>query len=137
MRYSGSTCKGLMIIVIFGILNAYAEEKEFIVSVNQEGIQRVEVVAGEYYFDPDHIVVKENIPVEIVIKKTGAVPHSFVLSVPEAGIEVNESLSDEPKTITFTASKAGTYPFYCYKRFLFFKSHRARGMEGVLEVRKE
>jgi hypothetical protein len=28
----------------------------------------------------------------------------------------------------------GEYPFYCSKKLLFFKSHREKGMEGMLEV---
>jgi hypothetical protein len=29
----------------------------------------------------------------------------------------------------------GTFPFYCDKKLLFFKSHHERGQEGHLEVR--
>jgi plastocyanin domain-containing protein len=56
-----------------------------------------------------------------------------VIHEPDAGIDINESMGKEPK-VTFTPKKVGKYPFYCDKRFLFFKSHRERGMEGVLEV---
>jgi len=36
--------------------------------------------------------------------------------------------------ITITPTAAATYPIYCKNRLLFFKSHRERGMEGILEV---
>lgn len=81
--------------------------------------------------------MKVNIPVEIRIKKEPSLtPHLFVLSAPETGIDVKESLSSEPKTISFTPVKAGEFPFYCDQKLLFLKSHRERGMEGVLEVRE-
>ena len=116
---------------------APAGKKQVTASVGQDGIQRVEVLAGEYFFDPDHIVVKVNVPVEIRIRKEPTiVPHNFVIKAPEAGMEILESLSSEPKTITFKPTKIGIYTFYCDKKLLFFKSHRARGMEGVLEVRE-
>jgi plastocyanin len=45
-----------------------------------------------------------------------------------------EDLAAEPKAVTFTPTAVGKYPFYCRNKLLFFKSHREKGMEGVLEV---
>jgi len=53
---------------------------------------------------------------------------------PEAGITVDEDLPTEVRKITITPSAAGAYPIYCKNRLLFFKGHRERGMEGILEV---
>jgi hypothetical protein len=73
--------------------------------------------------------------VELIVKKEpGITPHDIVINAPEAGINFKEDLTTEPKIIRFTPLKTGKYPMYCSKRFLFFKSHRERGMEGVLEV---
>jgi plastocyanin len=36
--------------------------------------------------------------------------------------------------IKFTPKKAGSYPFYCSKKLLFFESHKDKGMKGTLEV---
>jgi plastocyanin len=75
-----------------------------------------------------------NVPVEITIKKeSGFAPHDIVLHAPEAGIDFKVELSTEQKVIKFTPTKVGKYPFYCDHRFLFW-SHRAKGMEGILEV---
>ena len=93
------------------------------------------MTSGEYYFDPDHIIVKVNIPVELKVKREpGIVPYNIVMSEPEAGIVFKEDVSTEPKVITFTPKKTGKFPFYCDKKLLFFKSHRERGKEGILEV---
>jgi len=70
----------------------------------------------------------------VVKKESGIGPHNIVAKSPEAGIDFNEGMSSEPKSITFTPTKAGTYPFYCDKKLLFFESHREKGMEGVIEV---
>ena len=81
--------------------------------------------------------MKVNIPIEIRIKKEPSLtPHRFILSAPEAGINIKESLSSEPKTVSFTPAKTGEFHFYCDQKLLFLKSHRERGMEGVLEVRE-
>ncbi len=135
MKYFKCLFAILILLLIFsaGVVNG--ENKQFIASIDQDGVQRVEVLAGEYFFDPNYIVVKVNVPVEIKIKKEPTiVPHSFITKAPEAGMDIYESLSSEPKIIRFTPTKVGKYPFYCDKKFLFSKSHREKGMEGVIEV---
>jgi plastocyanin domain-containing protein len=125
-----------LVLLLTGVAAAEDKkpEKRFVAEV-KDGLQRVEMMGGEYYFDPNVVVVKVNIPVELRIKKeSGVTPHNIVLKAPEAGIDIDESLSNEPKVITFTPTKTGKYSFECTKRFLFFKSHTERGMHGVLEV---
>lgn len=34
-----------------------------------EGVQRIDILAGSYFFKPDHIMVKVNIPVELSVRK--------------------------------------------------------------------
>jgi plastocyanin len=53
---------------------------------------------------------------------------------PDAGMEFDLSLREEPQTVRFTPTKTGVYPFYCGKKLLFFESHREKGMEGAIEV---
>ena len=130
----------IFLIVLTGTLAVGAAwgaqtPETFKATLDSNGIQKVEVLAGSYFFKPSYIIVKLNVPVELTIRKeAGATPHDIVISAPEAGINVQESLGTEPKVIKFTPTKVGKYPFYCDKRFLFFKSHRERGMEGTLEV---
>ncbi|MBI5206094.1 MAG: quinol oxidase [Nitrospirae bacterium] len=111
------------------------EKKVFKAAIDKDGIQRAEITGGEYFFEPYHIIVKINVPVELTVrKKPGIVPHDIIVNDPEAGINFKEDLSKEPKVIKFTPKKTGKYPVYCSKKLLFFKSHRERGMEGLLEV---
>jgi plastocyanin domain-containing protein len=110
-------------------------EKRFIATIDADGVQRVQMTGGEYYFEPNVVVVKINVPVELQVKKAGGIaPHDITLKAPEAGIDFAESLGSDVKSIRFTPTKTGTYPFECTKRLLFFKSHKDQGMHGVLEV---
>lgn len=114
---------------------AMAETAPFLAAIDEDGVQRVEIMGGGYFYKPDHITVKVNVPVELKVRKEGGIiPHDFVIDAPDAGINVKESLSSETKVIRFTPTKVGTYPFYCSKKPPFFKSHRDKGMEGVLKV---
>lgn len=132
-RY-GVLCVATIAALLFSTL-AMAEEETFRAATDADGVQRVEIVGGGYFYKPNHIIVKVNVPVEFKVRKEGGVvPHDIVIDSPEAGIQVRESLSSEPKVIRFTPTRVGTYPFYCSKKPPFFKSHREKGMEGVLEV---
>jgi len=106
-----------------------------IAKIDEDGVQKVEIIGGSYFFKPNHIVVKVGIPVTFeVSKKWGLIPHDIVAKSPEAGIEFQKNLSSTLKTIKFTPNRVGTYPFYCSKKAPFSKSHREKGMEGVIEV---
>lgn len=127
---------GLLLLLLTTL--SYADEnqkKRFTATVGDDGVQRVTMLGGSYYFDPNHIVVRVNVPVALTVRKEpGFTPHNIVMEAKDAGMEFEESLGTEPKTIAFTPVKTGTYPFYCTERFLFFKDHRAHGMEGIIEV---
>lgn len=110
-------------------------EKRFVATPGADSVQHVEIVGGEYYLDPNYVVVRVNTPVELKVKKTpGYVPHDFVINAPEAGIELKTALSDDWKTFTFTPTRAGKYEMFCDKKLLWFKSHKDRGMDGYIEV---
>lgn len=114
---------------------ANGEQKVLTARVDDDGVQRVRIVGGEYFFEPQRVVVKANIPVELSLSKEASiVPHSFVINAPEAGVVVDEELGTELRRVTFTPTAPGIYPYYCRNKLLFFKSHRDRGMEGMLEV---
>jgi plastocyanin domain-containing protein len=121
-------------VVIALSLLANAQEPATVVPVDKDGVQRVAIVSGSYFFKPSHIVVKVNVPVELKVSKEGATPHNIVAASPDAGIAFQQGLSSTPVTIKFTPTKVGKYPFYCSLKAPFAKSHRERGMEGVIEV---
>ena len=112
------------------------EQKEvYVAKVDPDGVQRVRIVGGGYFFKPHRIVVKVNVPVEFLAsREAGIVPHNLIIQAPQAGVAVEADLATEPKKIVFTATAVGQYPIYCGKKLLFFESHREKGMEGLLEV---
>ena len=128
----------IVFLVLAGIAfaqDAGEKKKAYTAIVDTDGVQRVTISGGSYFFEPDHIIVKVNVPVELTIKKeSGIVPHNIIINAPDADMDINESLSDKPKIIQLIPKKIGKYPFYCDKRLLFFKSHKEKGMEGVIEV---
>jgi plastocyanin len=100
-----------------------------------DGVQRVRLVAGSYFFKPNHIIVKANVPVELTAsRESGITPHDLVIRAEEAGINVKEDLGSDPKKIAFTPTRPGKYPIYCSKKLPFMAGHREKGMEGILEV---
>jgi len=125
----------LLFLCALPALSTSGEEKPFTATTGPEGVQRVEITGGSYYFKPDHIIVKVNVPVELVVKKARTLtPHNFVMHSPGAGMDFNVKLGAEPKSIRFTPVKTGKYEFYCDKKLLFFPSHKSQGMRGTLEV---
>lgn len=128
----------LAALLLLVTVNAHGEErpvKRVEVPVNEDGVQKVEILGGGYFFDPNHIVVKVNVPVELVLtKEAGFTPHNLKIKAPEAGIDINVDMDTKPGSIKFTPTKPGKYAMECDKRFLFFASHKEKGMVGVLEV---
>jgi len=125
----------LTVSCIAGRLGAQLGNKPYRAVMDTDGVQQINILAGDYFFKPNHIIVKVNVPVRLVVRvERGIVPHGLVLKALEANISLDEDLSREFHTFIFTPSAPGRYAFYCPKKLFFFKSHREHGMEGVLEV---
>jgi plastocyanin domain-containing protein len=131
---------GTLVLLILSILFlenyvALGTTKEAQVS-SRDGVQRIDVIVDSYSFEPDHIVVTANKPVEIDLKSvTSLIPHNFTINYPDAGLNVDEDIPHgKDLKVTFTPTKPGSYEFYCDKKFLF-DSHKDKGMKGVLEVK--
>lgn len=130
--------KNLIIVLLFLMattLNAAPEGKLYRASVDSDGVQRVTLTGGSYFFDPAHIIVRVNVPVEMRVRKEpGIVPHDLVITEIDGGKDIRVDLDSEARIVRFTPLKSGKYPIYCSKKLLFFESHREKGMEGILEV---
>ena len=112
-----------------------AQKESHSARADADGVQRVRVAAGSYFFKPNHIVVRSNRPVELAASRVpGMTPHDLVVKDPDGNIVAQEELSTDPKKIAFTPKRTGMYSFYCSKKLPFMAGHRERGMEGVLEV---
>lgn len=68
----------LALIITGSIFAQEPGKKIYRATIDADGIQRVEVLAGSYYFDPNYIIVKVNVPVELKIRKeSGITPHNI------------------------------------------------------------
>src|SRR3970040_1519538 len=91
-------------------------------TIEADGVQHVRIEGGGYFFKPDRVIVKVDVPVELTVSvEKGLVPHTLVIQSPEAGISVDESLASDARNIRFTPTAVGKYPFYCRNTLLFFK----------------
>ncbi|HDR9012419.1 TPA: quinol oxidase [Burkholderia vietnamiensis] len=105
------------------------------VPVDADGVQRATIVGGSYFFRPALLIVRADVPVELTVSaEPGVVPHSFEIDAPQAGIAVHTELATTPRTLRFTPTQPGRFAYYCTHRLLFLRSHRERGMAGVLVV---
>lgn len=133
-----AVCVSAFLAVSLGpvwLAHAEAQEEVLRAVISADGTQRVRILGGSYFFRPGHIIVKVNVPVELTVSlEPGIVPHTLVIQAAEVGIEIDASLGTDPKTFAFMPKAVGKYSFYCKNKLLFFKSHREKGMEGILEV---
>ena len=136
--FSGIGLALVLAAPVFGQSDPKADpkaEKRFVATVDADGVQRVAILGGGYFYDPNYVVVKVNVPVELSLtKEAGMTPHDFAIKAPEAGIDVSVSLDTKPQVVKFTPTKVGKYPYVCTKKMIFMKSHKDKGMEGTLEV---
>jgi plastocyanin len=106
--------------------------REVTAKMGTDEIQRVTVTAHSFWFDPNRIVVKRGVPVEMTVQN-GAwfVPHNFSCEAKTAGIEIDAKLGmfHGKKTVRFTPTQAGDYHFHCD-----VDGHAKKGMMGHLVV---
>jgi hypothetical protein len=101
------------------------------VPVDADGVQRVAIVGGGYFFRPHHVIVRAHVPVGLAVSAEAG---SFETDAPQTGIAVRTEHGTTPKTFRFTPTRPGRFAYHCTHRLLFFRSRRERGMEGVLDV---
>ncbi len=98
--------------------------------VDARGVQHVRLVTHSFYYEPNRIVVKANVPVELTIHNASfMVPHNFTVEGLETPTEKDVSMFHGSGTLRFTPTKPGEYRFFCDK-----DSHMKKGMTGTLVV---
>lgn len=110
------------------------ENTAFTATTNAEGEQEIIMQADSYSFSPSKIIVQAGVPVVLKITKKGWVPHDFIIDAPESGLSIREKLG-KTREIRFTPENRGEFEFYCGKKLPFAKSHKDKGMHGVLIVK--
>ncbi|SEF99474.1 quinol oxidase [Thauera chlorobenzoica] len=120
--------------VLVGNAPATAAEPAAVAVSGADGVQRIAIVGGSYFFRPARIVARSAPPLEIMVSmESGLIPHRFVLEAADGRVLADVPLAEQPQTLRFELP-AGEYAFHCPNRLLFFSSHRERGMSGVLRI---
>ncbi|MCO6414446.1 MAG: cupredoxin domain-containing protein [Thiogranum sp.] len=124
----------LLLALTFGVFTGF-----FLISgVLQAAapVRSVAVTMGDYRFSPDSISVQSGETIRLELVNTDSLtPHNFTLKAEAAGLNVDIDVSAGGTGILdITPLAPGTFEFYCNKKLPFMKSHRHRGMEGVLIV---
>jgi plastocyanin len=109
----------------------------FVAETGADGMQRATITLDSYSYAPARVVVTAGQPVELtLVSAASVVAHDFVVDDPASGLALRQDVgAGKTVKLVFTPPNRGTFAFYCSKKPPFLKSHRARGMEGVLEVR--
>ena len=92
-------CSVLAAVVLAGCAGTptQAQKESRVAKAEADGVQRVRIAAGGYFFKPNHVVVKVNVPVELVAsREAGMTPHDLVIKDPDGGVVAEEELSTEP-----------------------------------------
>lgn len=84
------------------------------------------ITAGNFYFVPNKITVNKGDQVTFVMTNAGGV-HDLVID--ELGVKTPVIHTAEAATATFTASKTGSFVYYCS-----IPGHKTKGMWGTLTV---
>ena len=128
----------LVLVLVFLCVPSLVEPASPVILIpGQDGVQRIKIVLGSYFYSPNEIIIQANEPVIIELENESFwTPHNFVIGDPKMKMhhEINVSPGDTVNLQLLLVSP-GRYTFYCNNQLLFFPSHREEGMEGVLEVR--
>jgi plastocyanin len=98
--------------------------------------QVIEIRLERYAIKPDTLTVRSGQPVTLRVKNEASfIPHNLIINAPDAGINVKLNLAaGKSGEVSFTPNKAGSYEMLCDKAPPIGKSHKEKGMHGLLVV---
>ena len=132
-RFSGIVAASAVALALSGCSSGLGRPVREVVAVpGSDGVQHVEITAHSFWFDPNRVVVKAGVPVELRVKN-GAffVPHNLSCMAPAASIQLDEGLGlfGDSEKAQFTPTTPGEYPFFCK-----VDGHGKKGMTGTIVV---
>lgn len=84
------------------------------------------ITGGNFYFVPNKITVNKGDQVTLVMTNAGGVHN---INIDALGVKSSTIKTGEATAVTFTASKTGSFVYYCS-----ITGHKAKGMWGTLTV---
>jgi hypothetical protein len=80
--------------------------------VEADGVQRVHISCGTNFFDPREIVVKKDVPLELIVRTTNNLPQqNFLVLLP--GPPLEQVVGRVPQPIRFLPNVLGQYAILC------------------------
>ena len=107
------------------------------VPISPDGVQRATVILDSYSYSPNHLVVENGKPVELTLTSvTTITPHNFIIKDAAGSLSVEQDVgAGMTVMVRFAPTQPGLFSFFCDKRLWPMRSHRDKGMEGLLEVK--
>jgi heme/copper-type cytochrome/quinol oxidase subunit 2 len=107
------------------------------VPISPDGVQRATVILDSYSYSPNHLVVENGKPVELTLTSiTTITPHNFIIKDSTGSLSVEQDVGAGRTVMArFVPTQPGLFSFFCDKRLWPMRSHRDKGMEGLLEVK--
>ena len=119
-------------LVMAGCSSGLKHPVHEVTAVTDGGVQKITVTTHSFWFDPNRIVVRQGVPVELTIRNAAfLVPHDLSCDAQPAGIAIDEPVGmfHGHKVVRFTPTQPGEYPFFCD-----VDGHSKKGMKGTLVV---
>lgn len=79
----------------------------------EDGVQVIEVTAGDNGFEPGHFALQSGVPARIIFTRTTESECLEQVQIPSLGIEKTDLPLNEPVTIEFTPTEGGEFTFSC------------------------
>jgi hypothetical protein len=80
--------------------------------VEADGVQRVNISCGTNFFDPREIVVKKDVPLDVIVRTTANLPQqNFVVRLPGPSLE--RIVGRVPQPIRFLPNILGQFAILC------------------------
>lgn len=119
--------------------NLYYPEEAWRAAIGPDGMQRINIRCGPDFFDPPHVIVKANVPVELSVSTTRGLPsHNFLvnLSGPNAinATNANSPIGSAQKSFVFVPGLPGDYTMVCRNNAGVANAPTEKSMQGVLTV---
>src|SRR5258708_5572675 len=103
------------------------QSQQLTIGTNSAVMQKTfNITAGNFYFVPNKIIVNKGDQVTFVITNTGGI-HDFIID--ELSIKTPVTHTESASSVTFTATKTGSFTYYCS-----IPGHKVKGMWGTLVI---
>ena len=128
---------GWLTVTLVSIGHAADSLSAIVVPLSPDGVQRATVILDSYSYSPNHLIVKNARPVELTLTSvTTITPHNFIIKDSTGSLSVEQDVGAGRTVMArFVPTQPGLFSFFCDKRLWPMRSHRDKGMEGLLEVK--